>query len=89
MNVLSLLWPKVLSVDRSFISGLSFGLTACDPATVDPNSLPDDSDLLLDRLEYWVVNKDVCRNPEVGDELSFYMSGDGECLYACSDSFFK
>ncbi|GFR91453.1 protein neuralized [Elysia marginata] len=60
---------QVLSIDRSFIGGLGFGLTACDPSTVDPSSLPDDSDHLLDRLEYWVVNKDVCRNPEVGDEI--------------------
>ncbi|GFO14701.1 protein neuralized, partial [Plakobranchus ocellatus] len=65
---------QVLSIDRSYIGGLGFGLTACDPSTVDPSSLPDDSDLLLDRLEYWVVNKDVCRNPEVGDELSFFLS---------------
>lgn len=73
---------QVLSIDRSFIGGLGFGLTACDPSTVDPSSLPDDSDHLLDRLEYWVVNKDVCRNPEVGDEISFYLSDTGEVKYA-------
>ncbi|CAL1535581.1 unnamed protein product [Lymnaea stagnalis] len=73
---------QVLSIDRSYIGGLGFGLTACDPTKVDPNSLPDDSDLLLDRLEYWVVNKDVCRNPEVGDELSFYLTESGEVKYA-------
>ncbi|XP_059165109.1 protein neuralized-like isoform X2 [Physella acuta] len=73
---------QVLGIDRSYIGGLGFGLTACDPSKVDPNTLPDDSDLLLDRLEYWVVNKDVCRNPEVGDELSFYLTESGEVKYA-------
>lgn len=67
----------MLSIDRSFFGGLGFGLTACDPSTVDPGSLPDDSDLLLDRLEYWVVNKDICRNPEIGDELSFHLTESG------------
>ena len=68
---------QILGVDRSFIGGLGFGLTACDPATITSSSLPDDADLLLDRPEYWVVNKDVCRNPEVGDELSFAVTGEG------------
>lgn len=74
------LFLQVLGIDRSFIGGLGFGVTACDPARVDPSSLPDDSDLLLDRQEYWVVNKDVCRNPEIGDELSFQISELGRCL---------
>ncbi|XP_012935249.1 protein neuralized [Aplysia californica] len=73
---------QVLGIDRSYIGGLGFGLTACNPATVTEASLPDDSDLLLDRLEYWVVNKDVCRNPEEGDELSFFISEEGEVRYA-------
>nr|KAG5700647.1 hypothetical protein BaRGS_015477 [Batillaria attramentaria] len=42
--------------------------------------------LLLDRPEYWVVNKDVCRNPEVGDELSFAVTNEGEVLYSRNNS---
>ena len=41
--------------------------------------LPDDSDLLLDRPEYWVVNKDVCAKAQVADELTFYLTEDGRC----------
>lgn len=73
---------QVLGIDRSYIGGLGFGLTACDPGLLHPAILPDDSDLLLDRPEYWVVNKDVCRNPEVGDELSFHVTPEGEVRYA-------
>lgn len=68
---------QILSTDKTFCGGLAFGMTACDPHNVDPNDLPDDSDLLLDRGEYWVVNKDVCAQPEVGDELSFSLSLEG------------
>jgi protein neuralized len=69
---------QILGVDRSFIGGLGFGLTACDPATMTVANLPDDADMLLDRPEYWVVNKDVCRTPEVGDELAFAVTSEGE-----------
>jgi len=54
--------------------GLAFGMTTCDPATLNPEELPDDSDYLLDRPEYWIVNKDICLNPRVGDKLSFHLT---------------
>lgn len=69
---------QVLGVDRSFVGGLAFGFTSCDPSTLAPRDLPDDSDLLLDRLEYWVVNKDVCRSPDLTDELSFHLTEEGK-----------
>lgn len=68
---------QVQGVDRSFVGGLAFGFTSCDPSMMQTEQLPDDADLLLDRLEYWVVNKDVCRSPEIEDELSFYLTPDG------------
>ena len=68
---------QILGVDRSYVGGLAFGFTAYDPAHVDSDELPDDSDLLLDRKEYWVVNKDVCRGPEIGDELCFHLTLNG------------
>ncbi|XP_025095851.1 protein neuralized-like isoform X2 [Pomacea canaliculata] len=73
---------QILGVDCSYIGGLGFGLTACDPASLTSSIMPDDADLLLDRPEYWVVNKDVCRSPDVGDELSFAITEEGEVLYS-------
>ena len=75
---------QVQGVDRSFIGGLAFGFTSCDPSTLKVEDLPDDADLLLDRLEYWVVNKDVCRSPEIDDELSFHLTKDGRMKGLCS-----
>nr|KAG5700648.1 hypothetical protein BaRGS_015478 [Batillaria attramentaria] len=77
---------KILSVDSlSRINGMAFGMTACDPAHIVASTLPDDADLLLDRLEYWVVVQDVCLNPEVGDEICISVSPDVMFL-AAADS---
>jgi len=68
---------QVLATENMYIGSLAFGLTSCDPASLDTDSLPEDSDMLLDRPEYWVVSKDVANTPDVGDELSFSVNGDG------------
>ncbi|XP_067656898.1 protein neuralized-like isoform X1 [Haliotis asinina] len=73
---------QILGIDRSYVGGLAFGMTACDPNRISTDDLPDDSDLLLDRPEYWVVNKDVCRTPDIGDELSFFLTNEGEVRYS-------
>jgi len=69
---------SVTAVERDYIGGLAFGMTSCDPNCLHSTDLPDDADLLLDRPEYWVVHKDVCAKPDVGDELSFCLTSSGE-----------
>jgi len=69
---------SILAIDTSFSGSLAFGLTCCDPSALQSDLLPDDSDLLLDRPEYWVVNKDVCAGPEVGDHLIFHLTKEGK-----------
>ena len=68
---------QVLANEDSYIGSLAFGLTNCDPSTLNVKELPEDSDLLLDRSEYWVVSKDVANSPPLGDELSFTIKTDG------------
>ena len=76
---------QILSImpvgDGLHIGGLAFGMTACDPAGLRSELLPDDSDMLLDRPEYWIVNKDVCAKPRVGDELSFFFTHQGTQIW--------
>jgi len=72
---------QVLSVDPAYTGGLAFGVTCCNPETLKSEMLPEDSDLLLDRPEYWVVNKDVCAKAQVADELTFYLAEDGKCRW--------
>jgi protein neuralized len=71
---------QVLGIDRTYVGGLAVGFTTCSPDSVTQSELPDDADLLLDRMEYWVVNKDVYRSPEIGDELCFHLTHEGRCL---------
>ncbi len=73
---------QVLGTEEAYIGSIAFGLTNCDPASIDVQNLPEDSDLLLDRSEYWVVSKDVASCPAVGDELSFQVSRDGSVEFS-------
>ena len=70
---------QILALDSAFTGGVAFGMTSCDLTTLCPGDLPDDADLLLDRKEYWVVNKDVCVANQVGDELAFTFTHAGKC----------
>ena len=77
-NINCIIYEQVVGMDASYTGGLTVGVTACDPNTITRNELPDDSDQLLDRPEYWVVHKDVVTTAELGDELSFTVSNDGQ-----------
>lgn len=69
---------QVLGTEPMFQGCLSIGLTSCDPALLGQSDLPDDSNFLLDRPEYWVLSRDFSRNLNKGDEISFSVSPTGE-----------
>ncbi|KAJ8952958.1 hypothetical protein NQ318_006575 [Aromia moschata] len=69
---------QLLGTEPMFQGCLGLGLTSCDPSTLVQNDLPDDSNFLLDRPEYWVLSKDFARNLNKGDEISFCISPNGE-----------
>lgn len=69
---------QVLATEPMYVGALAFGLTSCDPAALQVADLPEDSDMLLDRPEYWVVSKYVCVSPQRGDELTFCITHTGE-----------
>lgn len=69
---------QILRTDHVYVGALALGLTSCDPASLQSTDLPDDSDMLLDRPEYWVVSKDVASTPVRGDEISFCVTANGE-----------
>lgn len=73
---------QILGIEDAYIGSLAFGVTNADPSTFDTRDLPEDSDMLLDRPEYWVVSKDVARSPAVGDELSFLARPDGSVEFS-------
>ncbi|KAH1002061.1 hypothetical protein HUJ04_006670 [Dendroctonus ponderosae] len=69
---------QILSTEPMFQGCLGLGLTSCDPSTLTTADLPDDSNFLLDRPEYWVLSRDFARNLNKGDEVSFYIAPNGE-----------
>ncbi|KAI5740930.1 hypothetical protein M8J76_008595 [Diaphorina citri] len=69
---------QVLETESRYYGALALGLTSCNPASLKPSDLPDDSNFLLDRPEYWVVSKDVANTPRVGDDLTFCITPRGE-----------
>lgn len=69
---------QILASSPLFQGCLGLGLTSCDPSTLSPADLPDDSNFLLDRPEYWVISRDFARSLSVGDEVSFCVSERGE-----------
>ncbi|XP_014221713.1 protein neuralized isoform X2 [Trichogramma pretiosum] len=71
---------QILATEPMYVGALALGLTSCDPANLTAMDLPDDSDLLLDRPEYWVVSKDVASSPQPGDEIAFTVTHFGEVL---------
>ncbi|MPC48121.1 protein neuralized-like isoform X1 [Portunus trituberculatus] len=73
---------QVLHVEAMYVGALAFGLTSANPAGLEPSELPEDCDLLLDRLEYWVVSKDVAASPQPADELAFALSHQGEVTFS-------
>jgi len=69
---------QILQTDLDCSSSMAFGLTSCNPDSICVDSLPDDSDLLLNRPEYWVVKKEAANNPVAGDELAFTITLSGK-----------
>lgn len=69
---------QILKTDHTYVGSMALGLTSCNPAALNQNDLPDDSNFLLDRPEYWVVNKDFALPCNKGDEISFCVSAVGE-----------
>lgn len=69
---------QILKTEQIYVGALALGLTSCNPAALQPGDLPNDSDFLLDRPEYWVVSKDIAQAPQSADEIAFFVAPNGE-----------
>lgn len=69
---------KILQVDPQYEGTLAFGLTSCNPTSIETVDLPEDSYLLLDRPEYWVITKDIAAELRQDDELMFSFDPSGQ-----------
>lgn len=71
------LYVEVGHLGLPYFGALLFGLTSCDPASLNASDLPADPDVLLDRKEYWVVHRGFPM-PCSGDVFSFSLLPNGE-----------
>merc|ERR1711971_172572 len=71
---------RIMDTETTYIGSLAFGLTGANPRSLRSSELPEDSDQLLQRPEYWALSKDVLSSPHPGDELCFTLSLDGAVL---------
>lgn len=62
-------------------TSLAFGCTNCPVDQINKIELPNDSYELLNREEYWIVNKNILNNPSVGDELCFLIDNSGKFMF--------
>lgn len=79
---------QILKNDSLYGGSLAVGLTSCNPSNLLPSDLPDDSDVLLDRPEYWVVSKDIGQVIPIqrGDEIKFSVTMAGEVQISRNDN---
>lgn len=72
----SLRSPKVTPTVKTF---LTYGFTSCNPAHINPKSLPANPDDLLDRKEFWAFS--CLASPLAGgDIIGFRATAEGEVL---------
>ena len=78
---------QILKNDSIYGGSLGIGLTSCCPTSLSPADLPDDSEIFLDRPEYWVVRKDIGQIVQLsrGDEIKFSVSIAGEVQITRND----
>ncbi|KAE9414748.1 hypothetical protein Angca_006945, partial [Angiostrongylus cantonensis] len=72
---------EVITVQKLYIGGLAFGVTCCDPSTLRPADLPDNSSDLVEMPQYWVGIKDIALQPPVNTVLSFWITDAGEVKF--------
>ncbi|KAG5674642.1 hypothetical protein PVAND_004596 [Polypedilum vanderplanki] len=78
---------QILKNELTYGGSLCIGLTSCNPSNLLPSDLPDDSDVLLDRPEYWVVSKDIGSivTLQRGDEIKLTVTVSGEVQITRND----
>ncbi|CAJ0575665.1 unnamed protein product, partial [Mesorhabditis spiculigera] len=69
---------EITHVQPLFTGSLAFGVTCCNPQSLQGKDLPDDSYALIEMPDYFVGIKDVALNPVAGTTLQFWITANGE-----------
>ncbi|GIY20667.1 protein neuralized [Caerostris darwini] len=77
LRLLERVFIKIGRINPKCYGNLFYGITSCDPQTLNHHVLPENTDDLLDRPEYWIVRTDA-NIYEVGDVIAYSINNDGE-----------
>ncbi|KAJ0169775.1 hypothetical protein K1T71_014381 [Dendrolimus kikuchii] len=81
---------QILETETAYTRNLAIGLTSRDPATLDPDGLPGDSNLLYGHPDYFVVhNNKTMRDIKRSDELVLTVTLNGEVQLRRNDEPFR
>lgn len=91
MSINEKLMVKVTGVDRSFARSFTFGVTTCNPSTIEDEArgLPADHRALLDRPEVWIFKENVEKACDLNDELVFVIREGGDVLFSRNNKGFR
>jgi hypothetical protein len=70
---------KVMDCDANISSMLLFGLTTCNPTSLQNQTLPEDTDTLVQQYSSsrWFIDNDINANISMYDELAFWFDSNG------------
>ncbi|GFX68425.1 e3 ubiquitin-protein ligase NEURL1 [Trichonephila clavipes] len=77
---------QISRTNPKYNGSLLYGITSCNPSTLNPNLLPENADDLLDRPEYWIVRNDS-NSYEVGDTVVYSISTEGEVIVMINSEY--
>ncbi|KAF8790750.1 protein neuralized-like [Argiope bruennichi] len=71
------IYIKISRTNSKYNGNLLYGITSCNPSSLNIHVLPENTDDLLDRPEYWVVRNDT-NSYEAGDVIVYSISTEGQ-----------
>ncbi|CAF3422304.1 unnamed protein product [Rotaria sp. Silwood1] len=79
IKVNDILICKVMDCDTNISSILLFGLTTCNPTSLQNQTLPEDTVTLIEQYSSskWFVDTDINANVSMYDELAFWFDSNG------------
>lgn len=88
MKVGDVLVCKVLDCDANISSIILFGLTTCNPTTLQNQVLPDETSTLTQQYSssQWFIDHDINASVNMYDELAFWFDSNGQINLSINNS---
>lgn len=87
MKLNDILICKVMDCDTNISSVLLFGLTTCNPTSLQNKSLPEETSALMQQYNSskWFIDSDINANISMYDELAFWFDSNGRVNFSINN----